>query len=104
MNVYTVPLEAKGGKPAVWDDIGTAEAYLKLIKDVAFEYETHGNTLANKYYGVPEFVMRDFAANTDLESGIVFDSEQARNSFNDFCSKYEVQSARGNIFVASNKR
>ncbi len=104
MNVYTVPLEAKGGKPAVWDDIGTAEAYLKLIKDVAFEYETHGNTLANKYYGVPEFVMSDFAANTDLESGIVFDSEQARNSFNDFCSKYEVQSARGNIFVASNKR
>ena len=72
--------------------------------DVAFEYETHGNTLANKYYGVPEFVMSDFAANTDLESGIVFDSEQARNSFNDFCSKYEVQSARGNIFVASNKR
>lgn len=101
MKVYTVPLETKGGKPAVWDDIGTAEAYLKLIKDVANEVRLHGNTTENKYYGVPEFVMNDFAKNTDLETGIVYDSEKARESFSEFCEKYDVEFAEGNIFVAS---
>ncbi len=101
MKVYTVPLEAKGGKPAVWDDIGTAEAYLKLIKDVANEFRLHGNTIENKYYGVPEFLMQDFAKNTDLETGIVYDSEKARNAFATFCEKYNVDFAEGNIFVAS---
>lgn len=101
MKVYTVPLETKGGKPAVWDDIGTAEAYLKLIKDVANEVRLHGNTVENKYYGVPEFLMQDFAKNTDLETGIVYDSEQARDGFSAFCEKYNVDFAEGNIFVAS---
>lgn len=101
MKVYTVPLETKGGKPAVWDDIGTAEAYLKLIKDVAKEYRTSGNTPDNKYYGVPEFVMNDFSKNTDLSTGIVYDSQQARESFEQFKEKHNVEVAEGNIFVAS---
>lgn len=101
MKVYTVPLETKGGKPAVWDDIGTAEAYLKLIKEVAKEYKTHGNTTGNKYYGVPEFVMNDFAKNTDLRTGIVYDSQKARDSFEEFKAKHNVEIAEGNIFVAS---
>lgn len=100
MKVYTVPLETKGGKPAVWDDIGTAEAYLKLIKDVAYEYRTHGNSSENKYYGIPEFVMSDFADNTDAETGIVYDSKEARSAFADFCEKHNVETAEGNIFVA----
>ena len=103
MKVYTVPLETKGGKPAVWDDIGTAEAYLKLIKEVANEVRLHGNTPDNKYYGVPEFVMKDFARNTDLNTGIVFDSAKARNVFGDFKAKYNVEVAEGNIFVAGNE-
>ena len=101
MKVYTVPLETKGGKPAVWDDIGTAEAYLKLIKEVANEYTKHGNTPENKYYGVPEFVMSDFAKNTDLNKGIVYDSQKARDVFGEFKTKYNVDIAEGNIFVAS---
>ncbi|MGM9994090.1 MAG: sugar phosphate nucleotidyltransferase [Candidatus Avigastranaerophilus sp.] len=100
MKVYTVPLETKGGKPAVWDDIGTAEAYLKLIKDVGHEYRTHGNTSENKYYGIPEFVMKDFANNTDPETGIVYASQDARGAFDNFCSKFGVDVAEGNIFVA----
>ncbi len=103
MKVYTVPLETKGGKPAVWDDIGTAEAYLKLIKDVAHEYKENKNTPENKYYGVPEFVMQDFLNNTDLNTGIVFDSAEAKDSFNNFCDKFDVTSVKGNIFVAGNK-
>ena len=101
MKVYTVPLETKGGKPAVWDDIGTAEAYLRLIKDVANEVRLHGNTTENKYYGVPEFVMNDFAKNADLETGIVYDSEKAKDALANFCEKYNVEVAEGNIFVAS---
>lgn len=101
MKVYTVPLETKGGKPAVWDDIGTAEAYLKLIKEVANEYRTNGNTPDNKYFGVPEFVMSDFAKNTDLSTGIVYDSAKARESFEEFKAKHNVEIAEGNIFVAS---
>ncbi len=100
MKVYTVPLETKGGKPAVWDDIGTAEAYLKLIKDVAKEYRDYGNNPENKYYGVPEFVMEDFSNNTDLSTGIVYDSQEARERFEDFKGKYNVEVAQGNIFVA----
>ncbi len=99
MKVYTVPLEAKGGKPAVWDDIGTAEAYLKLIKDVAREFNTHGNTKENKYYGVPEFVMQDFSKNTDLVTGIVYSGSSSKDAFQDFIDKYNVQRAYGNIFV-----
>ncbi len=102
MKVYTVPLEAKGGKPAVWDDIGTAEAYLKLIKDVANEVRLHGTTPDNKYYGVPEFVLKDFANNTDLDSGIVYDSKEAKEALWAFADKYGVHSVRGNIFVAGN--
>ncbi len=100
MKVYTVPLEAKGGRPAVWDDIGTAEAYLKLIKDVANEVRLHGTSVENKYYGMPEFVLQDFANNTDLERGIVFDSKEAQYALRDFAMKYGVKSVCGNIFVA----
>ena len=44
---------------------------------------------------------RFFAKNTDLETGIVFDSEKARTSFEAFKEKHNVTIAEGNIFVAS---
>ena len=99
LKIYTVPLEAKGGKPAVWDDIGTAEAYLRLIKDVAHETDIHGTSTGNKYYGVPEFVLNDFKDNVDLETGIVYGSKESKGLFNNFCNKYGITTARGNIFV-----
>ncbi len=102
LKAYTVPLEAKGGKLAVWDDIGTAEAYLKLIKDVAWEVENHGTTEENKYYGLPEFVLNDFRKNVDLETGIVYDSPLAKQALESFKDKYDVEDIRGNIFVAGN--
>lgn len=100
MKAYTVPLEAKGGKTAVWDDIGTAEAYLKLIKDVGNEYRTYGNTPENKYYGANEVVMRDFSNNADPITGIVFDSEEAKEALVSFNDKYDVEEVKGNIFIA----
>lgn len=99
MKVYTVPLEAKGGKPAVWDDIGTAEAYLGLVKDVSRETMLHGTSEANKYYGMPEFVLNDFVKNTDLERGIVFDSQEARTALHNFEDKYNAK-VTGNTYLA----
>ena len=51
--------------------------------------------MENKYYGVPEFVMSDFADNTDLNTGIVFDSSKAKDSFDAFKEKYGVK----NVFI-----
>ena len=99
LKVYTVPLEAKDGKPAVWDDIGTAEAYLRLIKDVAYETKTHGSSFNNKYYGVPEFVLKDFEKNVDLTTGIVYGCEKSKEAMNSFKEKYNISTAQGNIFV-----
>ncbi len=104
LKVYTVPLETKGGKKAVWDDIGTAEAYLRLIKDVASETQKYSTTSKNKYYGLPEFVLNDFKDNVDLTTGIVYDSKEARNALAKFKLKYNVEDIRGNIFIASNKK
>ena len=100
LKAYTVPLERKGGKPAVWDDIGTAEAYLKLIKDVAAETKANGIGEDNKYYGIPTFIMNDFASNVDLTTGIVFDSKEAQSYFKNFKQKYEISDVKGNIFIA----
>ena len=101
LKVYTVPLEAKGGNPAVWEDIGTAEAYLKVIKDVAAETVEHGTSEQNRYYGMPKFVLEDFAKNVDLNTGIVYGSEQSKQLFDEFRIKYGVQDNKvyGNIFV-----
>ena len=99
LKVYTVPLEAKGGKPAVWEDIGTAEAYLRIIKDVAWQTKLYGTTPDNKYYGMPEFVLNDFKKNTDLETGIVYGSNNSHWDFELFKERYHVSSARGNIFL-----
>ena len=41
--------------------------------------------------------------NTDLNTGIVYDSAKARNVFGDFKAKYNVEVAEGNIFVAGNE-
>ena len=100
MKAYTVPLERADGKPAIWDDIGTAEAYLSIVKDVATEVETNGTGVENKYYGVPKFVMKDFRANTDLNTGIVYDSKHAQDALQNFKEKRNVSQIYGNIYVA----
>ena len=51
--------------------------------------------------GVPEFLMSDFKKNTDLRTGVVFYSEKARASFEEFKAKHNVTVAEDNIFVAS---
>ena len=100
MKVYTVPLQRVDGELAFWDDIGTAEAYLKVIKDVAHETKTKGTGPENKFYGVPEFILNDFNNNVDDENKIVFQSQDARSNFEAFKNEFGIETAKGNIFVA----
>lgn len=99
MKAYTVPLQRADGQIAFWDDAGTAEAYLKILKDIAFETTSKGTGPDNKYYGLPEFMMQDFAKNSDLESGIVYRSDKAKDIFNTFKEAFGVEEAKGNIYV-----
>lgn len=101
MKVYTVPLQRADGKVAFWDDIGTAEAYLKVIKNVAHETKNKGTGVENKFYGVPEFVLNDFMDNVDEETSIVYQSQTARKDFKKFKEKFNITKAEGNIFVAA---
>ncbi len=100
MKVYTLPLERADGKPAFWDDIGTAEAYLKVIKDVAYETEEKGTGKENKFYGVPTFILNDFRSNVDIDTSIVYQSKKARNNFESFKTAMNVTDAIGNMFIA----
>ena len=99
MKAYTVPLQRPDGEAAFWDDIGSAEAFLKVVKDVARETEKKGTGVKNKFYGVPEFVLKDFTKNTDLNSGVVFQSDFARSNFQNFANKIGLSSILGNIYV-----
>lgn len=99
MKAYTMPLQRPDGKNAFWDDIGSAEAFLKVVKDVAKETTTNGTGKKNKFYGVPTFVLEDFKKNTDLSTGVVYQSERARTNFNAF-QKATGATIQGNIYVA----
>ncbi len=99
MKAYTVPLETKGGKPAFWDDIGTAEAYLSTIKQIAKETSEKGTGVDNFYYGMPTFVLEDFVKNADLDTGVLYMSDESRANVENFKEQHNVSEFCGNIFA-----
>ncbi len=99
MKAYTVLLQRPDGQNAYWDDIGSAEAFLKMVKDVATETQKLGTGKKNKFYGVPSFVLEDFSKNTDLKTGVVYQSDSARGNFNNFANKVDLKEMNGNIYV-----
>ena len=101
MKVYTVPLEAKGGKEAVWDDIGSAEAYANIIHDVANETRRNIDSPEyNKYYGVPNAILSDIASSTDIQTGIITMTPESERAVADFKQKYNILNMEGNIIVS----
>ncbi len=101
LKAYTVPLQRVDGKQAFWDDIGSAEAYLKVIREVAYDTKTHGNTPENRFYGVPDYVLKDFKNATKLGSknqNVVFLSAKAKKDATKFLDRYNAK-MKGNIFV-----
>lgn len=99
MKAYTIPLERKGGEPAFWDDIGTAEAYLKTIKEIALETKNKGSGISNKFYGMPQQVLEDFKNNVDLDTSVVYQSEKSREKVENFKKEYNISTFEGNIFT-----
>ena len=63
------------------------------------ETKEKGTGTNNKFFGVPEFVLKDFTKNTDLNSGVVFQSDDARNNFQNFATNLGLSSLIGNIYV-----
>jgi len=104
MKVYTVPLETKSGKPAYWNDIGTAEEFLSVVRDVAVETKRNGTGHENKYYGIPTFVLEDFRDNVCFKTGMVFDSKESRKNYENYAQQKGVDVSLGNIYVTKNKK
>ncbi|MBQ3101552.1 hypothetical protein IJC60_00960 [bacterium] len=101
MKVYTVPLEAKGGKAAVWDDIGSAEAYADIIHDVARETRKNFDTPEfNKYYGVPDAILNDIAASSHIQTGVITMTPESERAVEGFKQKYNIVNMEGNIIVS----
>ncbi len=101
MKVYTVPLEAKGGKLAVWDDIGSAEAYTNIIHDVADETRRNIESPEfNKYYGVPDAILKDIMASSDVQTGVITMTPESERAVEGFKEKYNVVNMEGNIIVS----
>ncbi len=101
MKVYTLPLQRADGENAFWDDIGSAEAYLNTIREIAAETDRVDTGIENKFYGMPEFLLNDFYNNTNLENSCVFLSEEHLDKAEALGERWEMEEARGNIFVAN---
>ncbi len=99
MKAYTVPLQRADGQIAFWDDIGTAEAYMKVMREVAYETSTKGTGTDNKFYGVPASILSSITDNVDLKTGIIYQTKDCRKGFESFMEKYDVSDAKGNIMV-----
>jgi len=100
MKVYTVPLGSKGGKPAIWDDVGSAEAYVSRIHDVAHETSKYGVGHENRYFGIPGFVLHDFEKSVDLKTGVIC-GQNEKESFANFRHKYGIKEdgIKGNVMI-----
>lgn len=99
LKVYTLPLQRVDGQNAYWDDIGTAEAYIKVVREVAYETAQKGTSTQNRFYGVPKFILEDFKNNVDLDTYTVFQSQEAKANFESFKAKTGIKKVLGNIYV-----
>ncbi|MFA6988594.1 MAG: sugar phosphate nucleotidyltransferase [Candidatus Gastranaerophilaceae bacterium] len=101
MKAYTVALEAKGGKSAYWDDLGRTSAVLETFRNLAAETKQHGSgSTENKFYGLPEFLLKDAANNVDLKTGVVYMSDTAKPKLEQFKEKYGITKLEGNVLIS----
>jgi len=99
MKCYTAKLEKKGGGAAYWDDLGVDITIPKTFVDMAEQTKAHGFTSDNKYYGMPEFLLRDAVKNADVKTGRVYMNDDAKAKFEAFCKKYPGFETKGNVLV-----
>lgn len=101
MKAYTVPLERKGGGAAYWDDLGKTGAIVECFREMAHQAERHDiDSPENKFYGLPEFLLKAAKRNVDLETGVVCMTDKAREKLERFKEKYGIEKLEGNIIVS----
>ena len=101
MKAYTAPLERKGGGAAYWDDLGKTGAIVECFREMAHQAEKHDiDSPKNKFYGLPEFLLKAAKQNVDLETGVVCMTDKAREKLELFKEKYGIEQLEGNIIVS----
>ena len=97
MKTYIVPMTTTTGEQAVWDDVGSAEAFVRNCQDIAYETESKGTSGENKYYGIRG--LEDFRASAIIEDGVIFASPVDKTNFKKKHAKgYTI---KGNVFIRS---
>ncbi len=101
MKAYTIQLQRLGGnQPAFWDDIGSADAFLNVVREVAYQTETNEkNPAKSRFYGLPQYMLKDFAELADYETGVVNMSQDAQINFVNFKQKNKITAVEGNVLV-----
>ena len=95
MKTYIVPMLTSTGKQAIWDDVGSAEALVRNVQDIAYETYRVGDGPKNKYFGIRN--LKDFEQSVQLQSGIVFASPQDREAFeNKYAHDFDIE---GNVYI-----
>ncbi|MBQ7287486.1 MAG: hypothetical protein IJW73_06990 [Candidatus Gastranaerophilales bacterium] len=95
MKTYIVPMVTSTGKQAIWDDVGSAEALIKNVQDIAYETYKVGDGPKNKYFGIRN--LADFRESVHLETGVVYASPEDRRAFeNKYAHEFEI---KGNAYV-----
>ena len=97
MRTYIVPMTTTTGEQAVWDDVGSAEAFVRNCQDIAYETESKGTSGENKYYGIRG--LEDFRKSAIIEDGVIFASPTDKENF----KKYHAEdyTIKGNVFIRS---
>ena len=99
MKTYIVPMTTTTGEQAVWDDVGSAEAFVRNCQDIAYETESKGTSGKNKYYGIRG--LEDFRESAIIEDGVIFASPADKENFEKKqAQEYKI---KGNVFIRSGK-
>ena len=97
MKTYIVPMTTTTGEQAVWDDVGSAEAFVRNCQDIAYETESKGTSGKNKYYGIRG--LEDFRESAIIEDGVIFASPSDKENFEaKHAQDYRI---KGNVFIRS---
>ncbi len=97
MKTYIVPMTTTTGQEAVWDDVGSAEAFVKNCQDIAYETAAVGEDGKNKYTGIRG--LSDFRKSAILEDGVIFASPADKAHFEDMhAHEFRI---KGNVYINS---
>ena len=98
MKTYIVPMLTTTGKQAIWDDVGSAEALVSNVQNIAYETENVGEGPKNKFFGIRG--LEDFRKSVKLDTGVTYASPKDKEQFEEkYAHDYDIQ---GNVYIKCN--